>query len=137
MKNQITKVALFGLVTAALVVVPIAGRADENNKPAAPEQATPGPKKTRTSFHGKVIAVDTAAMTLSVESLAVNITSETRITKDGKPAMLSEIAVGDTVGGSYKMDDAGKTNAVAIRAGEKTPKSEKKKKADATPEPAK
>jgi len=132
MKNQIAKIALFGLVAAALVAVPTAGRAgDSTNTPAQTV-----PKKHSQPFHGKVAAVDTAAMTVSVASLTINVTSETKITKDGKPATLSDIAVGDTVGGSFRKDDTGKLNASIIRANDKAPTGEKKKKAGPAAAPA-
>ena len=134
MKNQIKKAVLFGLVAAGLVALPAASRAGENSKTNALEQTTPGPKPTgsRRPFHGTIATVDSAAMTLTVASLTLNVTSETKITKGGKPATLSEIAAGDTVSGSYRKDDAGKLNAAIIRAMEKAPKPEKKLK----PEPA-
>lgn len=123
MKKQIAKITLFGLVAAALVAVPAASRAeDSTNAPAAAPA-----NKHGTPFHGKVTDVDTNAMTLTVKSLTINITSETKITKDNKPATLSDIAVGDTVRGAYKTDDAGKLNATVIRDGLKTGTTKKKK----------
>ena len=49
----------------------------------------------RVSFHGTLTAVDTNAMTLTVEKLTFDMTSETIVTKDEKPAVLAEGVVGD------------------------------------------
>jgi hypothetical protein len=136
MKKSIVRIALFSLVAAGLVAVPATSRADDASMTDKPAATTPAPKKkakARTTFHGSVTAVDTAAMTLTVGTNMVYVTSETMITKDGKPATLSEITVGETATGSYKLDDAGKMNATAIHAGEKGTKKPKKKAADATP----
>ena len=122
MKNKFAKITLLAFVAAALVAVPSASRAaDSTNTPAA---STSAPKKRSLPFNGKVAAVDTAAATITVGQLTINITSVTKITKDGKPAILSDITVGATVSGAYKKDDAGKLNATTIKVGEK-----KKKKA--------
>lgn len=126
MKNKFSKITLFTLVAAALVVAPAAGRAED--KPAAKPEA-PVVIEKRTPFHGQAAAVDTAAMTLTVGALTLNVTSETMITKGGKPATLADITVGDTVGGSYKKDDAGKLSAATLRVGVKAQNLEKKKKA--------
>jgi len=116
MKNNLVKIALLGLVTAAFVATPAISRAQ--NSTNAPEAATAAPKKNGgLPFHGKLAAVDATAMTLTVGSLTINVTSTTKITKDGKKATLADLAVGDTVGGSYKKDEAGKLNAVTIHDG--------------------
>lgn len=130
MKKQI---ALFAIIAAALVAAPAVLRAED--KPASPgagqsaEHAAK--KKGVVPFHGKVAAVDTTAATVTVGKTTVNITSETKITKDGKPATLADITVGEKIGGSYKKDEAGKMNAVSIRIGEKPEKEAKKPKTEA------
>ena len=127
MKKQITKIALFALVAAALVAAPATLRAADNgtNKAAA---TAPAKKHGTPPLHGKVAAVDAAAMTVTVGQSTVTVTSETKITKDGKPATLADITVGTTVVITSKKDDTGKLTATAIRAGEKAaPKGENKK----------
>ena len=130
MKKQITKLALFSLIAAALVAVPAASRAED--KPAATPAAPAAPAKKHGAlpFHGKIAAVDATASTITVGSLTLNITSETKITKDGKPATLTDFAVGDKVGGSYKKD-GDKLNATVLHPakGDKA-ESKKKKKAE-------
>lgn len=127
MKKQI---ALFAIVAAALVAAPAVLRAED--KPAQPgagqSSEHAAKKKGVVPFHGKVSAVDATAATVTVGKTTVNITSETKITKDGKPATLADITVGEKIGGSYKKDEAGKMNAVSIRIGEKPEKEAKKPK---------
>jgi hypothetical protein len=141
MKKHFARIALFSLVAAALVAVPAASRADDAATTDKPAAAAPALKKKKakahkSTFHGSVTAVDTAAMSLTVGSNTVYVTSETIITKAGKPAVLSELTVGETAGGSYKTDEAGKLDAVTINAGEKETKKPKKKAAKAAATPA-
>jgi hypothetical protein len=140
MKRTILKIAV-----CALLVTPVLSRAQDTNSMAAPALLPPPPpivaapaaempaetnapakpKKPRTSLvaKGKVLDVDTNAMTLTVGKRTYEITSETRITKGGKPAILSDIAVDDKVGIAYKKAD-GKFNALTINDGKKTEKSD-------------
>ena len=131
MKKQI---ALFAIVAAALITAPSVVRAeDKPSKPEAGTNAVPhAPKKHGViPFHGKVASVDAAAATVSVGTLTINITSETKITKNGKPATLSDITVGEKISGSYKKDEAGKLDASSINIGEKG-EGKKPKKAEQT-----
>ena len=127
MKKQI---ALFSLIAAALIAAPSI-HAQDTAKPAKPDAGQDAghaaKKKGGTPFHGKVAAVDTTAMTITVGQTTVNVSSETKITKDGKPATLADVTVGESVSGSYKKDDAGKNTATMVRIGEKAPKTDKKK----------
>lgn len=132
MKKQI---ALFAIVAAALVAAPAVLRAEDKPaaKPEAGQEAAHGAKKKGvTPFHGKLAAVDTAAATITVGSTTVNVTSETKITKNGKPATLADLTVGEKIGGAYKKSEDGKMNATTIRVGDKPEKGEgkKPKKAD-------
>lgn len=116
MKNNTVKITLFALVTAALVALPAVSRAgDSTNASAATASA---PKKHSVPFHGKVAAVDAAAMTFTVGTMTIAVTSNTKITKDGKPATFAEITVGEHVGGAYKKNAAGKLDATSVRMGE-------------------
>lgn len=147
MKRTILKIAV-----CALFVAPVLSHAQDTNTtmtaPAAPAQqplpppvvaaapsaaempattnAAPAkPRKPRSSpvVTGKVLDVDTNAMTLTVGKHTYDITSETRIYKGGKPAILCDIAMDDKVGVSYKK--AGdKFNAVTISDAKKTEKSD-------------
>jgi len=125
------------LCAAAIFAVPALSRAqDTTNAPAAPPAVapvapqTPPVKKRAASstmpFRGTVTAVDTNAMTLTVEKRTFEITSETTITKDGKPAVLADGAAGEPVRGAYKKNAEGKLDATTIRFGGagQTPKKE-------------
>jgi hypothetical protein len=131
MKKTILKVTGVALFASALIAGPGISRAQDTNAPAAvpstempampATNATVKVKKQRTSFvaNGKVSAVDTNAMTLTVGKHTFDITSETRITKNGQPAVLSDIAVDDKVGVAYKKSE-GKLDATTINAGKKS-----------------
>jgi hypothetical protein len=119
MKTKLAKLTLkitfLACITAALAAVPAISRADDaTNTPSA----TPAPKKHPLPFHGKVASVDTAAMTFTVGTMTIGITSTTKITKDGQPAVFSDITMGEMVRGSYKKDDDGKMNATSVKIGE-------------------
>lgn len=117
---------LYAIVVAALIAAPAAIRAE--NAPAgksnSAEAAAPAAKKHTLPFHGKVAAVDAKAMTIKVGKMTLNITSETKINKNGKPAIFSDISVGEVVRGSYRKDGDGKMNVTLIQVG---PKAESKK----------
>jgi hypothetical protein len=109
-------IALYVIAAAALIAAPVSTQAQEAASTNAPVAT---PKKHGLPFHGKVTAVDTAAMTVTVASRTFNVTADTKITKDGKPATLSDITVGETIRGSYKKAGMGKLDAAVIRIGEK------------------
>ena len=140
MKKHIANLSMLTLCAAAIFVVPASSRAqDTTNAPAAapviapvvppiappPAAAQTPPVKKHTAapavtpatlpFHGALTAMDTNAMTLTVEKRTFEITSATIITKDGKPAVLADGVVGEQVRGSYKKGAAGKLDAVMIR----------------------
>jgi hypothetical protein len=117
MKNNLAKLTLFSLVAAALVAAPSISRAQDATNAAA--AAAPAAKKKGAPFHGNVAAVDPAAMTFTVGTLTIAVTSETKITKAGEAATFADITVGETVGGAYKKDAAGKLNATTVKIGKK------------------
>ena len=120
MKNKttkMTKMTLLAVMAAALIAAPAITRAqDSTNAPAA---QTPAPKKHSNTLHGKVAAADATAMTFTVGETTLNVTSATKITKEGNPAVFADITVGQTVSCAYKKDDAGKLNATSVRIGAK------------------
>jgi len=121
MKKQIVKLTL-SLIATAIIAAPVLARAQDKgtNAPAAPSQTEPAKPKKHDSvpFHGTVSGVDTKAMTLTVGKHTFDVTSDTKITKDGKPAILSDIAVGDKVGIAYKKT-GDKLAALTINDGKK------------------
>ena len=123
-------IALYALAVAALVAAPALVRAEDSPapKPAA-ESGAPAKKHGGTPFHGKVSAVDATAMTVKLTSQTLNVTSETKILKAGKPATFADITAGEIIAGQYKKDSAGKLDATVIHIGDKAEKPDSKKKA--------
>ncbi len=120
MKRNITPIVVASLFAVAIITTPALSRAADSTT-NAPEQAAPAkPKKHAiVPFHGKVAAVDANAMTLTVGKRTFVVTSETKITKDGKPATLADGVVGENVGGAYKKSEDGKLNATTVNFGTK------------------
>jgi hypothetical protein len=116
--------ALYALVAAALIAVPTIIRAQTPASTNAPTATAPAAKKHGVPFKGKVAAVDTTATTVTIGTKTYNVTSDTKILKDGKPATLADITVGETISGYAKKDDAGKLNATSISIGKKVKKTE-------------
>jgi hypothetical protein len=116
MKNSLLKFSLLGLLAVA-IAAPVSLRAQTTNKPPATEKKAS--KRTTVPFHGKLKAIDNTAKTISVGNETLQVTSQTTITKDGKPAELEDGVVGENVTGAYKKDAEGKLNAVSIHFGAK------------------
>jgi hypothetical protein len=113
MKRTILKLTIGTLFVAVFIVAPATEMPTTNSAGKV--------KKQRTSFvaSGKVSNVDTNAMTLTIGKHTFDITSETKITKNGQPAVLSDIATDDKVGVSYKKSE-GNLNAITINDGKKS-----------------
>jgi hypothetical protein len=101
-----SKVILFGLIAAGALAMPALSPAQDA---AGGSKTEPAAAKTQHGepFHGTVDALDTNEMTLKVGSRTFQITSETRIMKDDKPAVLSDGVVGQPVTGYYKPGQEG------------------------------
>jgi hypothetical protein len=120
MNKVILKLSLLSLLAMAVAITPITARAQTTN--ATPKKKL-FPNRTL-PFHGKLKAIDNTAKTITVGTETIQITSETKITKMGKPATLQDGAVGDDVGGAYHKDAEGKSDAISLRFGPKpTPES--------------
>jgi hypothetical protein len=137
MKKMIFKITTLGLFALAIIAMPATGRAQDamsTNAPAAPEQKAEVPpvthkKHDHSVFNGKLSAIDTNAMTLTVGERTFEITSETKITKDGEPAILSDGVVGEMARGAYKKGADGKLSATSVHFGAKSD-GEKRKQAN-------
>ena len=121
MTKNISKITVLSLFAPALVAMPLLSRAQDTNAPGAADQTAPAkPKKHGIlPFHGKLSAVDAGAKTLTVGKLTLQVTSDTKIIKDGQPATLSEGVVGELVGGAYKKTADGQLDAVTVHFGAK------------------
>ena len=126
MTKSILKVSLIGLLAAAVVEAPLQVCAQTGTN-AVPRTG----RRAGVQFRGKLSAVDKTAKTITVAAAAgdrtFQITSETKIFKAGKPAVLEDGVVGEEVSGSYRKAEDGKLNAIMVRFGGKEAKDETKK----------
>jgi hypothetical protein len=120
MPKTVIKLGVLSLLAAAIATMPMNASAGEENSQAAEAKKKAG----AVPFNGKLKAVDTTANTIAVGNMTIQVTSETKIMKDGKTATLSDGVVGETVAGAYKKADDGKLSATSIRFGAKPEKSE-------------
>lgn len=116
------------------------GKTEEKGK--GKEEGKEKAKRETYPYQGKVKSTDKTAMTITLEGKekerVISVTSETKFTKEGKPATFGDIATGENVRGQVKKTPEGKENAVSVflgpvpekkgegKGGEK--KEEKKKK---------
>ena len=114
MKNTILKLATITILAAAIGGVTNLSRAEDSTKTTDTEQS--GPAK----FYGPVTAVDTNAMTFTVGDQTFAVTSESHLTKDGKPATLADAVIGEPARGSYTKGSDGKLDVTKARFGKKS-----------------
>lgn len=118
MKTFPFKIIVLSLVATVMVAAPAALRAAEStNAPAGQEPASKHKRSEHATlpFHGKLTAINTKAMTITVGGRTFEVTSETKITKDNVPANLEDGVVGEMVGGAFKKTADGKLSATTIR----------------------
>lgn len=74
-------------------------------------------------FQGKLDAVDKISKTITIKGKekdrTFHVTSNTKLAKDGKPAILDDAVVGEAVAGLAKENADGKLEALSIRFGAK------------------
>lgn len=130
--KSLFKIALLTLLTAALSGLPLQVLAQSTNKPAAKSGTEIKQGKKAHPFHGKLVAVDKMAKTITVGKSTYQITSETKIMKAGKPATLSDGVVGEEVSGYLKPDEAGKLVASSLTFGPKPDAKSSEKKSSSS-----
>ena len=124
-----TKMTVLALVAVVIASAPLSVQAEKTN--AVPAEKHDASKPGRIlPFHGKLKSVDNTAQTIAVGSMTIQVTSETKISKDDQPATLSSGVVGEDVSGTYHKADDGKLSAMMIRFGKKADKAEKPKMED-------
>lgn len=136
MKKPMLRMMLLGLVSTALALAPAQLWAQADKPAESEKKESPAKKREILPFNGKVAAVDKTAKTFTVGQRKFQVTSDSRITKAGKPATLDDAAVGEEVAGSYRRAEDGKLNVVSVRFGprpEGEPKGEKKSKKQPPP----
>jgi hypothetical protein len=135
--KRIQQMTFLGLLTAALIALPALARAEGpqvkdgsamTEKPghAKPDQGEKSGKHG-TPFHGKLAAVDAQAMTLTVGTLIIHVTADTKITRNGQPATLADGVVGEPVSGAYQKADDGQLSATVLHLGAKAENKHKDK----------
>jgi hypothetical protein len=125
------KLPVLTLCVAVILAMPALSRAQDNSTTPstnAPAATAPAKKHAGLPFHGNLVSVDTNAMSFVVGTHTITVTSDTKITKDGKPATLSDGVVGQPVSGYYKKGDDGALKATTVHFGVKGGK----KKTDST-----
>jgi hypothetical protein len=120
MKSNLFKVVSLALLVAVLALAPASGFAQPSkatNAPAAENKDTPKKgKRDGRPGRGKVDAIDKVAKTVTVGDAVLQVTSETRIRKNGKPATLDDGVVGEAIG-YFVQEKEGKLTAFSIRFG--------------------
>lgn len=128
---------LISVITATSVcgwAQPATDKAPAESKPSTenPEPAKTEKKPKAGPFHGKLVAVDKVAKTITVGKRTFNITSETKIKKAGKPATLDDGVVGEEVSGYVKPREDGKLAATTVNFGPKSQPASSEKKSKET-----
>jgi hypothetical protein len=127
------KIALFSLIAASVIAVPVWLHAQDASSTApSSSDTTPAPKHNKhgAPFRGTVDGVDTNAMTLTVGSRTFQVTSSTKIQNNGQPGILADATNGEAVTGYYRPDpdNTNTLDAVTVHLG-KSKSSSKKHKA--------
>jgi hypothetical protein len=118
--NKFIKSGFIGLMAIAMVGTPVALHAQAaTNAPAKKASASKTPTTKTIPFRGNIKAIDNTAKTISIGNETIQVTSETKITKAGKPATLTDGAVGEPVAGAYHKEADGKLDAISVRFGPK------------------
>lgn len=123
MKKTVLAITAATLFTALVTAPMPACAAEKANAPASGQETSAQHKKSEhspLSFNGKLTAVDKAAMTITVGKRTFEVTSETKITKDGLPATLADAVTGEKIGGAYKKGAGEKMIATSINLGKKS-----------------
>jgi hypothetical protein len=138
MMKSILRVSMVSLLVAVVVSLPLEVLAQSTNKPAAVKKSTAdktdstAKKKSAHPFRGKLAAVDQTAKTIKIGASVYQVTSQTKITKGGKPATLEDGVVGEETAGYATPTEDGKMAASSLRFGPKAEGTSTAKKKDKT-----
>ncbi len=118
MHKSLKKILAVALIAACGSVLPLLAQ----EKPATPPAATNAAAVTKVKhapFRGTVESVDKAAKTITLKGVkkpqVLEITSQTKITKDGQPATLDDVTPGAKVTGSKQKTTGGQWEAVSVK----------------------
>ena len=132
MIKSIGKITLAGILAAVVMGMPITVSAQNTNK-SVPSIKAPDVKGKPTPFHGKVASVDKSAKTVTLDDKnkrTFQVTSETKIMKNEKPATLDDVTVGEEIRGSYKKNDDQTMSLRSLYIGAKPEAATPKKKTE-------
>ena len=138
MLKSILRISAVSLLSAAIVGLPLQAIGQTTNKPAGAKKSaqtqtdSTAKKKSGHPFHGKLAAIDQTTKSIKLGESIYLITSQTKITKAGKPATLDDGVVGEEVAGYAKPTDDGKMAASSVRFGPKSDTTTTDKKKDKT-----
>lgn len=137
---------ILGICIAIIVSLPISIQAADKKKSAPAESASPAasaaasgekPNPRPGTFHGMATAVDQKGQAFTIagkeKSRVFKVTANTKITKAGNDATMSDIVDNTEISGSYWKRDDGTLEAKTLRLG---PVRKKKEKASASESPA-
>jgi len=115
------KLFTLSVLVALIAGVPPTVRAAEAYKDKSTQAPKSENRPKQMPFRGKVRAIDKTAKTITLEGKekgrTFQITSGTKITKEGKPAVLDDVTVGESVRGVAKENATGKLEAVSLKVG--------------------
>ena len=123
MKNLFSKLLAIAVVLSGLLSISPCAQAQSTNKVAKDGSA----QKLAHPFHGKLAAVDKVAKTITIGKSVYHVTSETKIKKGDKPAILEDGVVGEPVSGFAKPMEGGKMFASSVNFGPKAENANAKK----------
>jgi hypothetical protein len=134
MRKFLSQTVFAGVIGLLASGITLQSRAADSDKPPAKEE-TPAPRPRGVPYNGKVASVDKIAKTITLngeKNRVIQVTSKTRIMKDGKPATFDDATVGEKVGGfAHQVGD--KLEARSLNIGAK-PEAKPHKKAPEKPD---
>jgi hypothetical protein len=107
------KQLLLAIIVAAFTGVGTLPVTAADAKPAEKKEAAP----RATPLRGKIDAIDKQAKTFKINERTFQVTAETKIEKEAKPATFDDAAVGQNVTGSYREGADKKLSVVLLRIG--------------------
>ena len=105
--------------TNAVPPAPGANRSTPKAAQLPPQQQVSEKKVRGYPFRGKLAAVDLTLSTIRIGKSTYWITPQTKITKNGNPARLSDGVIGEAAVGYARKEADGRAMAASLRFGEK------------------
>jgi hypothetical protein len=118
MTKSTLKVSLMLFLGVAVVNAPVWSRAESTNS-ATRENSEIKTKHAGAPLHGKLKSLDTEARTLAIGAHTFRVTSETKITKNGQPAVFADGVIGEEVSVLYRKTEDGTLEALTVHFGPK------------------